>query len=92
MAIWHGKCFFSGLSIDQDSDGNEWSPVFIQDSVGTPRMSVENGQLIWKNDRWGSWLACARNGQVQLLYWDVSTNQGIDTGSCAKVQLITELV
>ena len=71
---------------------NEWSAVFITDAVGTPRMSIAGGSLEWLNDRFGTWLACEKNGVVQLLYWDVQTTNGIDTRSCAKVQLLTELV
>lgn len=69
---------------------NEWSPVFIDNQVGTARMSIAHGELIWENDRWGSWLVCKYSGHYELLYWDVITNRGIDTKMCAKVRLLVE--
>lgn len=71
-----------------------WLPVFIQDAVGSPRMSIQDGQLSWLDDRWGSWLACEdrKTNEIVLRYWDVATGQSVDFETCAKVQLITELV
>lgn len=53
-------------------------------------MNIDWGELEWENDRFGSWLACKENGQIELQWQDVATNQGIDQSKCAKVQLITE--
>jgi hypothetical protein len=78
--------------MDYDSDYNSVSSVFITDGVGTARMSIANNRLVWENDRWGSWLACKRHGNVELYWWDIITNQGIDERYCAKIQLLTENV
>lgn len=84
----------------QDNDMNELGPVFLQNAVGTARMFFRNGELLWANDRFGSWVACMvpirgddpANSQYkyQLMWWDVITNMGIDTNWCAKVQLLPE--
>jgi len=90
VAFWYGECKFMGLAMDKDNDMNAWSPVWITDTVGTARMTIANSELVWNDDRFGSWLVCNHSGKYELMYWDVITNQGIDTDMCAKVQLITE--
>lgn len=94
IAFWHSTCKTRGLTIDLDDDLNAYSAAFITDAVGTARMNIEWGELIYENDRFGSWLACRSKdgGDYELLWWDVITNQGIDTSVCAKVQLIVENV
>jgi len=76
------------MDLDNNLDGV--SPVFVSSSVGTARMSTAWNQLEWQNDRFGSWLVCNSGGIPQLSWWDVITNQGVDHGKCAKVQLLTE--
>ena len=91
VALWHGGCRFSGLTMNLDHDANAWSAVFLNDQVGTARMSIEWGHLDWDNDRFGSWLACKREGgHFELFWWDVIGNKGIDGERCAKVDLIVE--
>ena len=48
--------------------------------------------IIWRNDRFGSWLACQKpvSGTIELKWWDVITNRGVDQNGCAKVELIAE--
>lgn len=83
----------------QDKDMNELGPVFMQNSVGTARMVFRRGELLWDNDRFGSWVVCAQpisrsspkpSYRYQLMWWDVITDQGIDTKWCAKVQLLPQ--
>jgi hypothetical protein len=83
----------------EDKDMNELGSVFLQNSVGTARMFFRGGELLWNNDRFGSWVVCqeppagsniAAGPTYQLMWWDVITNQGIDTNWCAKVQLLPE--
>jgi len=56
---------------------------------GNCGVTGESGLLIWKNDRFGSWLACRGRGshRAELYWWDVVSNQGIDETVCAKVDL-----
>jgi len=95
-----GDSLISGLVLFQDSDMNELGPVFLANSVGTARMFFIGGQLLWGNDRFGSWVVCKQpvpgessaepHHRFQLMWWDVITNMGIDTDWCAKVQLLPE--
>ncbi|KAF1991296.1 hypothetical protein K402DRAFT_314953, partial [Aulographum hederae CBS 113979] len=90
LAFYHGNCDFTGLSMDRDTDGDEMSPCFETQSVGTARMSIAYGELVWEDNRWGSWLVCQVGDRVELSWWDVITDRGIDTGYCAKVALLLE--
>lgn len=78
--------------MDSDHDMNAWSPVFISNSVGTARISIAWDDLVWRNDRFGAWLACVNSfkGNYELYWRDVIANMGIDTDVCAKVQLLME--
>lgn len=81
----------SGLEMVQDEDRDAYGPVLIDQAVGTARLDVREGQIIWDNDRFGDWLICKDAiGKYTLSYWDVITNQGTDPVRCAKVQLLTE--
>jgi hypothetical protein len=49
----------------------------------------DHASLIWKNDRFGSWIVCENEGGAgELRWWDVGFDQGIDGEGCAKVDLI----
>ncbi|KAJ4302798.1 hypothetical protein N0V90_001689 [Kalmusia sp. IMI 367209] len=85
LQFYHKNCVTRGLIIDVDDDKNSVSPVFISDAVGTARMNIDWGELVWENDHFGSWLACHNNGEIELQWQDVATNQGIDEKTCAKV-------
>ena len=77
------------MILDNNLDG--YGPVLITDSVGTARMDIADGQLVWRNDRFGDWLVCKnKKGGFDLQYWDVIANQQTDLTRCAKVQLLTE--
>ena len=90
----------SGLVLIPDSDMNELAPVFLSNSAGTPRMFFQSGQLLWGNDRFGSWVVCKEpipghtatkpQFRYQLMWWDVVANMDISTDLCAKVELLPE--
>lgn len=79
-----------GLTLVSDDDSDAYSPAFITDGYGTARMDISWGELIWANDRFGSWLACPNGSNVDLLWWDVTTNQLVDQAICTKIQLLVE--
>ncbi|QDS70367.1 hypothetical protein FKW77_009075 [Venturia effusa] len=70
------------------------SSTFLNNSVkaieplcGTTGTSAS---LVWKNDRFSSWLVCRSrfDGEgVELRWWDVVSDRGIDEVMCAKVDL-----
>ncbi|KAF2680600.1 hypothetical protein K458DRAFT_392652, partial [Lentithecium fluviatile CBS 122367] len=90
IQMYHDNCATRGLTMNLDDDNNAYSAAFITNAVGTAKMNIAWGKLIWENDRFGSWLACSNGDDVELLWWDVVTNQGIDQSKCAKIQLIVE--
>jgi len=90
-----------GLVLIRDRDNDAYGPVRLGKEVGTARVGFENashnpedlhGPIIWKNDRFGSWLVCQRptSGVFELRWWDVITNRGVDQWACAKVELLAE--
>jgi len=76
--------------MDRDRDYNAWSDVFVSDELGSAKMSIAYGELWWEVERFGSWLACKKDGGYKLYWWDTITDKGIDSTNCAKVQLLTE--
>lgn len=48
-----------------------------------------SASLVWKNDRFGSWVVCRRfdRASVDLRWWDIINDRGIDEEGCAKVDL-----
>lgn len=90
MALWHGQCKFSGLTLHGDRDMDAYSPAFITNSVGTHRMLAAWGSVSWDNDRFAGWVACRAGSGYELKWHDAISNQGIDTAVCAKVELLQE--
>lgn len=73
--------------------GNFATSTFGQDGIealepicGTRGASAS---LVWKYDRFGSWVVCKRfdGGSVDLRWWDVINDRGVDEDMCAKVDL-----
>jgi hypothetical protein len=89
-----------GLVMIRDRDNDAYGPVYLSREVGTARMSfvgknsaAGDQSLLWKNDRFGSWLACDRGeGKIELHWWDVIANLGVDLDVCAKIDLVEEEV
>lgn len=50
---------------------------------------ASSASLVWKNDRFGSWVVCRRfDGEsVDLRWWDVISDGAVDVEFCAKVDL-----
>jgi hypothetical protein len=94
VALYHGNCEFSGLKLIRDRDMTSWSPVLIGGEVGSPKMSIANGELWWDNDRFGSWLVCKdpEDGAYEMFWWDTVVDLGVDAQKCAKVMLLTEIL
>lgn len=90
VALWHGKCTFSGLLMHGDDDRDAYSPAFINNSVGTHRMRAGWGSVYWDNDRFDGWVVCRAGARYELKWHDAISNLGIDTAKCAKVELLTE--
>ncbi|KAH7051012.1 hypothetical protein B0J12DRAFT_752378 [Macrophomina phaseolina] len=93
VALWHGKCQFSGLTMFGERDGDPYSPAFLSNSVGTHRMRAAWGSVFWDNDRFDGWVVCRRKGgeeRYELKWHNAESNQGVDTSKCAKVELLTE--
>ncbi|KAL0262151.1 hypothetical protein SLS55_003590 [Diplodia seriata] len=67
IALWHGRCQFSGLTMFGDNDMDAYSPAFINNNVGTHRMRASWGSITWDNDRFDGWVVCRKNrdGQQQ---------------------------
>lgn len=73
------------------------APVAGAEKVGMQREIIsetcgvvgDSAALIWKNDRFGSWVACRRfdGDVVDLRWWDVINNGSVDGERCAKVDL-----
>jgi len=86
----------------RDRDQDAYGPVLLGKEVGTARIgyaccdgrSPKNDggdrRIVWKNDRFGSWLVCQRptSGLFELRWWDVVSNMGVDGEGCAKVDLV----
>jgi hypothetical protein len=76
----------------RDRDSDAYGTVLLDKEVGTARIAAErNEPVVWKNDRFGSWLVCQRpvSGVYELRWWEVITNRGIDKDASAKVGLIS---
>lgn len=73
--------------------GNAATSTFEQDGIGAlePVCGTigDFASLVWKNDRFGSWVVCKRfdKGSVDLRWWDVINDRGVDEEMCAKVDL-----
>jgi hypothetical protein len=90
-----------GLVLVRDRDNDAYGSVQLAKEVGTARVGFDHSlrktedtrePIVWKNDRFGSWLVCQRptSGVFELRWWDVVTNRGIDQWACAKVELLAE--
>ena len=92
-----------GLVMVRDRDQDAYGSVLFSKEVGTARIGQWPEQygvnpagvsqpIIWRNDRFGSWLVCQRpiSGVYELKWWDVITNRGIDQTGCAKVELLAQ--
>lgn len=56
--------------------------------AGSTHMKMHSGGLVtWNHDSFKSWIVCKEDGK-DLLGWTSSTsNQGLNSKTCAKVQL-----
>lgn len=91
VAFLHNGNEWAGLTMVLDNNPDSYAETLLTNSVGTSMMSVAYDQLVWQNDRFGSWIIC-KNYEVanQLLWWDTVSTKGIDESQCSKVQLLIE--